>query len=114
MASFRKDHKDVNGQTLKAPGAKTYELGLSNPCFARDGEELTVSVSPPNPAVTVTKGKMLQGQVERLYKISNLPAGLTQLVARDGGGARYSWVMIDTSSAGIKYGSGFEWVIGRS
>src|SRR5262249_3255548 len=98
MANFQKHHKNVDGQTLKAPGATTYELGLYAPFFgARDGEELTVSVLPPNPAVTVTKGKMLQGQLLRLYKISNLPTGLTQLVASDHGIQRYCYVTIDTS-----------------
>jgi len=100
MANFQKHQKNVNGQTLKAPGAKSYELGLWGPVDIRDNTELTVSVSPPNAAVTVSRGKMLPGQPVRLYTVSNLPAGLTLLVASDAGGAVWSQVTIDTSPGG--------------
>src|SRR5215510_9052369 len=100
MANFQKHQKNVNGQTLKAPGAKSYELGLWGPVDVRNNTELTVSVSPPNPAITVTRGKMLPGQPVRLYTIANLPAGSTLLVAADAGGAVWTQVTIDTSPGG--------------
>jgi hypothetical protein len=99
MANFQKHGKNVNGEILRAPGAKSYELGLWGPVDIRSNTELTVSTSPLNASVVLQSGKMLPGQPVRLWIVSNLPAGPTVLVAKDSGGAVWSQVTIDTAPA---------------
>ncbi len=107
MANFQKHGKNVHGQILHAPSAKSYELGLWGPVDTRNNTELTVSTSPPKPGVILKRGNMLPGQPVRVWTISNLPPGPTLLVAMDSGGLVWTQVTIDTtygsSTAGKKY-----------
>lgn len=53
MANFQKHGKNVNGGVIPAT-QKSFEIGLWGPVDTSNGKVLTVSVSPPNAAVTVT------------------------------------------------------------
>ena len=56
MANLQKNGANVNGQVLQVAGT-TFEIGLWGPIDVRNGKTLTVSISPPDPAVTVTPGR---------------------------------------------------------
>jgi lipoprotein-anchoring transpeptidase ErfK/SrfK len=99
MANFQKHGKNVNGEIIPAT-RKNFEIGLWGPVDTRNGKLLTVSVSPPNAAATVTPGKMLTGANSnvKVYTISGLPLGRTLLVASDAGGVVWTSVTLDTGS----------------
>jgi hypothetical protein len=107
MANFQKHGQNVNGQVLTAPGAKTYELGLWGPIDTRTMTELVVSISPPNPAVTIKRAGLLPGQNVRVWHFTGLPAGRTLVEAKDSGGLTWTSVTIDTTpgtpAGGRKY-----------
>ncbi|HMI88639.1 MAG TPA: L,D-transpeptidase [Polyangiaceae bacterium] len=99
MANFQKHQVNVHGKIVPALG-KTFEIGLYGPVDVRNGKTLTVSVSPANPAVTITPGKMLTGANAnvKVYTISGLPPGRTLLVASDVNGAVWTSVTLDNSA----------------
>ena len=86
MANFQKHGKNVHGQVLTTSPGKVYELGLWGPIDTRTMTELIVSISPPNPAVTIKRAGMLQGQNVRVWQFTGLPAGRTFVEAKDSGG----------------------------
>lgn len=100
MANFQKHGQNVHGQTLRAPGATSYEIGLWGPVDTRTMTELTVDVSPPRPSILIKSGSMLSSQNVRVWKLTNLPQGPTTVVAMDSGGAVWTQVTIDTSPTG--------------
>lgn len=99
MANFQKDNRNVHGTLLQVPFGKPFELGLWGPIDIRNMTELDVSARTPNPAVTITRGKMLPGQPVRVLIISGLPAGQTVLEAKDLGGFVWTSVTLDTTPA---------------
>ncbi len=99
MANFQKHGKNVHGQTLQVPSGAPFELGLWGPVDTRNNKELTVSVSPDNPAISVRSGSMLKGQPVRVWTISNLPAGKTLLVAKDLGGLVWTQVTLEVGGS---------------
>lgn len=99
MANFQKHGKNVHGLTLKAPGQKSYEIGLWGPLDPRNNQELTVAPAPANAAIMCKSGKMIGTRV-RVWSIAGLPPGSTLITAFDAGGAVWTSVTIDTSPAG--------------
>lgn len=96
MANFQQGGQNVNGQVI--PATKSFEIELWGPVDTRNGKELTVQTDPPNAAVKITKGGLIQGNLVRVYQVTNLPPGKTRLIAKDLGGAVWTSVTLDTSA----------------
>ncbi len=96
MANFEKNGRNVHGQVLTAPAGKVYELGLYGPIDMRNRTELSVSIAPPNPNVTIKPAGMLPGQNVRVWQFTGLPIGRTLVQAKDSGGIVWTSVTIDT------------------
>jgi lipoprotein-anchoring transpeptidase ErfK/SrfK len=107
MANFQKHGVNVNGEIIPAT-SKSFEIGLWGPIDIRNGKTLTVSVSPPNPAVKVTPGKMLTGKNAnvKIYTVAGLPPGRTVLTATDAAGQVWCSVTLDTSGTATAPGAG--------
>ncbi|MBN1605648.1 MAG: hypothetical protein JW940_03405 [Polyangiaceae bacterium] len=102
MANFQKGGQNVNGQVI--PATTSFEIGLWGPVDTRNGKELTVQTDPPNAAVKITKGGLIQGNLVRVYQVTHLPRGKTRLVAKDLGGAVWTSVTLDTSAGRPAHG----------
>lgn len=106
MANFQKNNQNVHGQVLVATAGQVFELGLWGPLDTRSSPptELNVSISPPMPLVSVTRGDMLPGQNVRIWRIAGLTPGSRVLVeAKESGGAVWSSVTI---TGGLPAGAG--------
>jgi len=106
MANFQKQGRNVHGQVLTATGQQ-FELGLWGPIDTRTMTELSVSISPPNPAVRIQRAGMVPGQNVRVWQFTGLPAGRTLVEAKDSGGAVWSSVTIEikTTRTGPRLGN---------
>ena len=98
MATFQKDGANVNGKVFPVLGT-TYQIGLWGPIDTRNGKTLTVSLSLPNSAVTVTPGPMLTGKDTNVKQntLSGLKPGRIVLQATDDSGAVWTSVTLDVS-----------------
>jgi hypothetical protein len=106
MANFQKHGRNVHGQVLPAT-TQQFELGLWGPIDTRTSTELSVSISPPNPAVRIQRAGMVPGQNVRVWQFTGLPAGRTLVEAKDSGGAVWSSVTLEikTARTGPRFGN---------
>ena len=107
MANFQKHGQNVHGQILTAVAGQIFELGLWGPIDTRSMTELIVSISPPNPAVSIKRADMVSGQNVRVWQFTGLPVGRTLVEAKDSGGLVWSSVTIEikANKTGPRLGS---------
>jgi len=95
MANFEKGGQNVHGQSVVAPFGSPFEIGLWGPLdtFVAPPRELDVTLRVPNRSVRIEKAGM-KGNV-RLWKLTGLPVGTSEIVAKNGQGAIWSAVTVN-------------------
>lgn len=100
MANFQRNGENVHGKTLSAVFGQPFEIELWGPLdiYVTPPKELAVTLAMPNPGVTIKQGDMIPSKNARVWKITGLPIGPTTLQAKNGAGAVWSVVTVDTKA----------------